>query len=79
MATKPKPAPARSKPANPARPSVEGLTQDRDQYREWWRQGGEENRRLRKRIEELENAMNAIRLVADAAHGSTRFEDEIPF
>jgi phage-related tail protein len=58
---------------------IENLIAERDRLNQWWQDGEKEIRRLNKRIEQLENALTAVLVVADAAKSSSRYDDDLPF
>jgi hypothetical protein len=62
-----------------AKPTLESLTIEREKYRDFWQSSEREVQRLNKRIQQLEAALTAMSVVAEAAKSSSRYDDEIPF
>lgn len=62
-----------------AKPTLESLTIEREKYRDYWQASEREAHRLNKRVQQLENALTAVQVVADAAKSSSHYDDAIPF
>lgn len=62
-----------------AKPTLESLTIERDRFNQWWLDGEKTIRSLNKRIVQLESALTAIQVVADAARSPSHYDAAIPF